>query len=65
MIDLHIHTSASSDGQHTPREIFEMAKKIGLEGFAIADHGPAMPGGPHYYHFSNMRMIPRDGRCAR
>src|SRR4030065_370501 len=38
MIDLHIHTSASSDGQHTPREIFEMAKKIGLEAIAFADH---------------------------
>ncbi len=38
MIDLHIHTSASSDGQHTPREIFEMAKEIGLEAIAFADH---------------------------
>jgi predicted metal-dependent phosphoesterase TrpH len=38
MIDLHIHTSASSDGQHTPREIFEMAKKIGLEAIAFSDH---------------------------
>ena len=38
MIDLHIHTSASSDGQHTPREIFEMAQKIGLEAIAFADH---------------------------
>lgn len=38
MIDLHIHTIASSDGQHTPREIFEMAKKTGLEALAFADH---------------------------
>lgn len=38
MIDLHIHTNASSDGQHTPREIFEMAKRIGLEAIAFADH---------------------------
>lgn len=38
MIDLHIHTTASSDGQHTPREIFEMAKKIGLEAITFADH---------------------------
>ncbi len=38
MIDLHIHTIASSDGQHTPREIFEMAKGIGLEAIAFADH---------------------------
>lgn len=38
MIDLHIHTIASSDGQHTPREIFEMAKRIELEAIAFADH---------------------------
>lgn len=38
MIDLHIHTNASSDGQHTPREIFEMAKRISLEAIAFADH---------------------------
>lgn len=37
-VDLHIHTTASSDGQHSPREIFEMAKKIGLRAIAFADH---------------------------
>jgi predicted metal-dependent phosphoesterase TrpH len=38
MIDLHIHTIASSDGQHTPLEIFTMAKKVGLSAIAFADH---------------------------
>ena len=38
MIDLHIHTIASSDGQHTPREIFTMAKDRGLIAIAFADH---------------------------
>ena len=38
MIDLHIHTSASSDGQHSPREIFEMAREMGLKALAFADH---------------------------
>ena len=38
MIDLHIHTIASSDGQHTPCEIFNMAKSIGLVAIAFADH---------------------------
>lgn len=37
-IDLHIHTTASSDGQHTPEEIFTMAKAKGLEAIAFADH---------------------------
>jgi predicted metal-dependent phosphoesterase TrpH len=38
VIDLHIHTNASSDGQHSPREIFEMARNKGLRAIAFADH---------------------------
>ena len=38
MIDLHIHTTASSDGQHGPEEIFEMSKELKLEAIAFADH---------------------------
>lgn len=38
MIDLHIHTIASSDGQHTPQEIFAMASNLGLTAIAFADH---------------------------
>ncbi len=38
MIDLHIHSTASTDGQHTPHEIFEMAKRLGLSAIAFADH---------------------------
>ncbi len=38
MIDLHIHTNASSDGQHSPREILAMAREKGLRAIAFADH---------------------------
>jgi predicted metal-dependent phosphoesterase TrpH len=38
VIDLHIHTNASSDGQHKPREIFEMAREKRLRAIAFADH---------------------------
>jgi predicted metal-dependent phosphoesterase TrpH len=38
MIDLHIHTNASSDGQHSPREIFEMAREKRMRALAFADH---------------------------
>lgn len=38
MIDLHIHTTASSDGQYTPQEIFNMAKEKGIKALAFADH---------------------------
>ncbi len=38
MIDLHIHTSYSSDGQYTPAEIISLAKKCGLAALAFSDH---------------------------
>ena len=37
-VDLHIHTTASSDGQHSPAEIFKMAKAKDLKTIAFADH---------------------------
>jgi len=37
-IDLHIHTTASSDGQYSADDIFLMAGKIGLKAIAFADH---------------------------
>lgn len=58
--DLHIHTVSSGHAYSTLEEYVTEAKRIGLKMIAITDHGPAMPGGPHYYHFSNMRMIPRE-----
>jgi putative hydrolase len=56
--DLHVHTVSSGHAYSTIEEYVAQAKKIGLKAFAITDHGPAMPGAPHFYHFSNMRMIP-------
>lgn len=56
--DLHVHTLSSGHAYSTLEEYVAQAKKIGLPAFAITDHGPAMPGAPHYYHFSNMGMIP-------
>jgi len=58
--DLHIHTTSSGHAYSTLEEYVKQATKAGLECIGITDHGPAMPGGPHYYHFSNMRMIPRE-----
>ncbi|MBN3033907.1 MAG: PHP domain-containing protein [Candidatus Saganbacteria bacterium] len=57
--DLHTHTVASGHAYSTIEEYVRRAKQVRLQGFAVTDHGPAMPGGPHYYHFANMRMIPR------
>lgn len=56
--DLHIHTVASGHAYSTVMEIARAAGDRGLELIALTDHGPAMPGAPHSYHFSNMRVLP-------
>ncbi len=37
-VDLHIHSSCSSDGFFSPEEIFHMAKDLGMKAIVIADH---------------------------
>ncbi len=56
--DMHIHTVASGHGYSTVNEIARAARRKRLEAVAITDHGPALPGGPHLYHFGAMRFIP-------
>lgn len=38
IIDLHIHSDCSSDGEYTPEEILKYVKQKNIEYFAIADH---------------------------
>lgn len=37
-VDLHIHTSYSSDGDHCPTDILEMAAGLQLRAISVADH---------------------------
>ncbi|UCE26572.1 MAG: PHP domain-containing protein, partial [Candidatus Coatesbacteria bacterium] len=37
-IDLHVHSSYSSDGGVPPARLVEMATKLGLAAVALADH---------------------------
>ena len=57
--DLHTHTLASGHAYSTVNELALAASHIGLQALALTDHGPALPGGPHRYHFCAMRFIPR------
>lgn len=41
------------------------ARRAWLEGFVLTDHGPALPGGTHPYHFGNMRVLPDRIRGVR
>jgi putative hydrolase len=58
--DMHTHTIASGHAYSTVNELAEAAFRKGLKALALTDHGPALPGGPHLYHFAAMRFIPRE-----
>lgn len=57
--DLHTHTVASGHGYSTLKEMVEAASEKGLKMLGITDHGLLMPGGPHFYHFTNMINWPQ------
>ncbi len=57
-VDTHTHTVASGHAYSTVDELARGARRRGLKGFVLTDHGPGLPGGPHPYHFSNMRVLP-------
>jgi len=57
--DLHTHTVASGHAFSTFLENAEQAARIGLTLMGVTDHGPALPGGAHPFHFWNLRVLPR------
>ncbi len=56
--DLHVHTVASGHAYSTLNEIAREARDRGLRLVGMTDHGPALPGGPHPYHFAALRFVP-------
>lgn len=59
LTDTHCHTVASTHAYSTVHDYFAAAKARGLQLFAVTDHAPTMPDGAHYWHFGNMRVLPR------
>ncbi|WP_075188025.1 phosphatase [Teredinibacter haidensis] len=57
--DTHAHTVASTHAYSTVHDYFAVAREKGIQLFAITDHAPAMQDAPHYWHFGNMKIIPR------
>jgi putative hydrolase len=57
-VDPHTHTVASSHAYSTIGEYVAEARRKGVRLFASTDHGPAMPGAPHPWHFANLGVIP-------
>ena len=58
-VDSHSHTVASGHAYSTLAENATAAADRGIRLLAITDHGPQMPGAPHFWYFMNMRVIPR------
>jgi len=58
VLDVHLHTLASGHAYSTVTENAAFAASIGLTHIGCADHGPVMPGAPHFYHFGNLRVLP-------
>jgi putative hydrolase len=58
LADLHTHTVASGHAYSTVHENAVAAAARGLKLMAVTDHGPALPGGAHPYHFWNLRILP-------
>lgn len=59
-LDCHTHTWASGHAYSTLEENIKAAASVGLDGIAVTDHGPAMPGGPHDIYFMNLRSLPNE-----
>lgn len=59
LTDTHAHTVASDHAYSTVHDYWRIAKDKGLQLFSITDHAPTMPDGAHYWHFGNMKVIPR------
>lgn len=57
-LDLHTHTQSSGHAYSSLIENIQSAKAKGLEILGVSDHAPSMPGGPHEFYFSNLRILP-------
>lgn len=59
-VDLHVHTTASSDGDCTPHEIVEMAFQKKLRAIAITDHDSVegLEEGLYWGHKLGLEVIP-------
>ncbi|MFC5079790.1 putative phosphatase YcdX [Vibrio thalassae] len=58
-VDTHTHTYASGHAYSTIIENAKAAKENGLKVLCTTDHADSMPGAPHFWFFSNQRVIPR------
>lgn len=54
-VDTHTHTNISHHAYSTLEENIAAAKRRGMEGIAITNHGPEIGDGAHPWHFSSLK----------
>lgn len=59
-MDFHTHTIAGGHAYSTLQENIASAMEQGLKFLGYSEHGPMMPGGPHFLYFKNMKVLPRE-----
>lgn len=57
-IDTHIHTIVSGHSWSSLTDYVTHAKRIGMKGFCLTEHGPAVPKGPPEYLPHTQMMLP-------
>jgi putative hydrolase len=57
-VDTHVHSVASGHAYSTVLENARSARRRGVRGFVLTDHGPGLGGGTHIYHFGNLKVLP-------
>ena len=57
--DLHTHTIVSGHAYSTLLENIDHCSKNGIKILGTSEHGPTMPGAPHYWYFGNLKTVPR------
>lgn len=63
VVDTHCHTLQSRHAEPTLKENIEAAKKAGLVGICVTNHGPAYGDSPSEAYFRGLSRLPkRDGK---
>lgn len=58
-VDTHTHTNVSDHAFSTLEENLAAAKRKGLEGIAMTNHGPDLGDGAVWFHFFSQRNLPK------
>lgn len=57
-VDTHTHTILSGHAHSTLMENAAAAARIGLKGFVLTDHGPAIPAAPPDFNLGTLEFLP-------